>query len=129
VAQSRSSSLMFSWARGHLGKATLCSTATSLKSKQEQQEQQERSSWTRGPSRFPVFLPFLLFLLVFLDVPANFRRSVRARRRSKREDQRRAVSLCLCGHFFQILTHDFVILQYLFPFFLCESFASFAPLR
>ena len=44
---------------------------------------QERSSWTRGPSRFPVFLPFLLFLLfllVFLDVPVNFRRSVRARR-------------------------------------------------
>jgi len=61
-----------------------------LKSKQERQEQQEKSSRTRGPSRFSVFLPFLLFLLVFLDVPANFRRSVRARCRSKRADQRLA---------------------------------------
>ena len=64
------SSLMFSWARGYLGKATLCSTATSSKSKQERQEGQEGQEGQ--------------------DVPVNFRRSVRARRRSKRDEQRRA---------------------------------------
>ena len=67
-AQSDSSSQMFSWAQRPLGPVTLRLNGNVAKSSQELRK---RSSWTRRPSRSPVFLPFLRSCSFFWTFPFN----------------------------------------------------------